>query len=120
MRHYLTSCTAGSTSSYADPSSATEGSSNTRGDTGPSDDNDPDPLLDLNSLEEAELPHLTVATLGGTDKVSVLVMETRVQGERLEGMLAVGVDGCRSVLGMLDAVVRGHGRVVLEGRGGGG
>lgn len=100
----LWSCTSGSTSSY---SAADEGA---------------DPLLDLNRLEEMELPFLTVGVaggvegVGGEDRVVVLVAETRVQGSRLEGMLAVGVDGCRRVGEILDGVVRAHGKRVLEGR----
>jgi exosome complex component RRP41 len=65
--------------------------------------------------EEQELPFLTVATLGKSDEVSVLVMETRVQVGRLEGMLAVGVDGCKQVRDILDGVVREPGVKILEG-----
>jgi len=95
MSDYIAACTAGSTSSYA------------------SNDEEADPLLDLNGLEEQELPFLTVATLGAEDKISVLMMETRVQINRLEAMLAVGVDGCKQIRGMLDAVVRAHGKELL-------
>ena len=77
-------------------------------------DDNPDPLLDLNGSEEQELPFLTVATLGSSDKVSVLVMETRARVERMEGMLAVGVDGCKNVREILDGVVRRHGRKMLD------
>ena len=97
MRDYICACTAGSTSSYS------------------SNDEKADPLLDLNSMEEQELPFLTVATLGEADDVSVLVMETRVQIGRLEGMLAVGVDGCKQVRQILDQVVRKRGAKILEG-----
>jgi exosome complex component RRP41 len=97
MRDYLVACTAGSTSSYS------------------SNDEKADPLLDLNGLEEQELPFLTVATVGATDGVSVLVMETRVQVGRLEGMLAVGVDGCKQVRSILDEVVRRQGKKILDG-----
>ena len=96
MRDYITASTAGSTSSYS------------------SNDESADPLLDLNGSEEQELPYLTVATLGVSDKVSVLVMETRVQVGRLEGMLVVGVDGCKQVREILDDVVREKGREVLK------
>jgi len=96
MRDYVTASTAGSTSSYS------------------SNDESADPLLDLNSSEEQELPFLTVATLGKEDQVSVLVMETRVQVGRLEGMLVVGVDGCKQVREILDEVVREHGKGVLQ------
>lgn len=96
MRDYICSCTAGSTSSYS------------------SNDEAADPLLDLNLSEEQELPFLTVATVGATDEVAVLVMETRVQMGRLEGMLAVGVDGCKQVREILDNVVRERGKAILE------
>lgn len=96
MKDYICACTAGSTSSYS------------------SNDEKADPLLDLNGQEELELPFLTVATLGATDDVCVLVMETRVQTGRLEGMLAVGVDGCKQVRQILDGVVRRKGKQILE------
>lgn len=87
----------------------------TSGLTPPSGNNDSaDPLLDLNGIEEQELPFLTVGTLGAGERVSVLVMESRVQVGRLEGMLAVGVDGCKQVREILDGVVRRQGKKVLE------
>lgn len=76
-----------------------------------------DPLLDLNAIEEQELPWLTVATVGAGERVSVLVLEKRVRPEWVEGMLAVGVDGCKQVREILDQVVRRHGNVVLQGTG---
>ena len=96
MSDYIVACTSGSTSSYL------------------SNEESADPLLDLNGTEEQELPFLTVGTLGAGEKVSVLVMETRVQIERLEGMLAVGVDGCKQVREILDEVVRRQGKKLLE------
>ena len=97
MRDYLCACTSGSTSSYS------------------SNDETADPLLDLNLSEEQELPFCTVGVLGRGDEISVLVMETRVQVGRLEGMLAVGVDGCHQVREVLDGVVRERGTGILEG-----
>lgn len=97
LKSYISSCTAGSTSSHS------------------SNEEEADPLLDLNGQEEMELPFLTVATVGGTDEVVALVLETRVQVGRVEGMLAVGVDGCKQVMEILDAVVRERGKRVLEG-----
>jgi exosome complex component RRP41 len=80
-----------------------------------------EPLLDLNGSEEMELPFLTVATVGGLgeeDRVSVLVMETRCQvGDgRLEGMMAVGVDGCKQVRTLMEGTIRRHGVKVLRSR----
>ncbi|MCJ1234630.1 Exosome non-catalytic core component [Varicellaria rhodocarpa] len=96
MSDYIVACTSGSTSSYS------------------SNDESADPLLDLNGVEEQELPFLTVGTLGAGEKVSVLVMETRIQIGRLEGMLAVGVDGCKQVREILDQVIRRQGKKILE------
>ncbi|CAD6442362.1 073ccc37-bbff-40fc-aab1-8e00df0ad474 [Sclerotinia trifoliorum] len=99
MPSYICACTAGSTSSYS------------------SNDEKADPLLDLNLGEEQELPFLTVATAGegDGDGVVALVMETRVQAGRLEGMLAVGVDGCKQVREILDGVIRSRGKKMLGG-----
>ncbi|KAK0670988.1 putative exosome complex exonuclease [Cercophora samala] len=98
MTDYVTACTAGSTSTYA------------------ANDEGADPLLDLNHQEEQELPGLTVATLGDSDKVVALVCESRVQISRLEGMLAVGVDGCKQVREILDQVIKAQGqKMILEG-----
>lgn len=96
MADYLAACTAGSTS-----------------DLGAGDDR-ADPLLDLNQQEETELPSLTVATLGDSDRVAVLVCESRVQIGRLEGMLAVGVDGCKQVREILDRAVKERGRRMIH------
>lgn len=98
MSDYIAACTAGSTSTYA------------------AGDDNADPLLDLNNQEEQELPFLTVATHGDTDRVAVLVCESRVQVSRLEGMLVVGVDGCKQVKQFLDQVVKDKGaEMVREG-----
>lgn len=84
-----------------------------------------DPVLDLNNAEELELPFLCVATVAGLtedkeDKVSILVMESRIQigqdGKKLEAMLAVGVDGCKQVRGIMEGVVRDHGSRILRAR----
>lgn len=96
MSDYVVACTSGSTASYS------------------GDDEAADPLLDLNGTEEQELPFLTAGTLGAGEKVIVLVMESRVQATRLEGMLAVAVDGCKQVREILDQVVRRHGKRILE------
>lgn len=98
MTDYIAACTAGSTSTYA------------------AGDDSADPLLDLNTQEEQELPYLTVATLGDSDRIAVLSCESRVQVSRLEGMLVVGVDGCKQVKQFLDQIIREKGaEMVREG-----
>lgn len=98
MTDYVAACTAGSTSTYAAADDAA------------------DPLLDLNAQEEQELPFLTVATRGDSDRVAVLVCESRVQVSRLEGMLVVGIDGCKQVKRFLDKTIKDKGvKMVREG-----
>ncbi|KAL2211478.1 ribosomal protein S5 domain 2-like protein [Sarocladium strictum] len=98
MTDYIAACTAGSTSSYS------------------AGDDSADPLLDLNNQEEQELPFLTVATLGDSDRVAVLNCESRVQVSRLEGMLVVGVDGCKQVKQFLDRIIKEQGvKMVRDG-----
>ena len=86
------------------------------------DDARPESVLDLNNAEELELPFLTVATVksmegeASEDKVSVLLMETRVNGARLEQMLATSIDGCRSVRGKMEAEIRKQGAKVMKGQ----
>lgn len=98
MSDYISACTTGSTASYA------------------SNDDAADPLLDLNGMEEQELPFLTVGTSGAEDKINLLIMETRVQMTRLEAMVSVGLDGCKQIRSMLDGIVRAHGKSLLETR----
>ncbi|OCT49497.1 Exosome complex component SKI6 [Cladophialophora carrionii] len=83
----------------------------------------PEPLLDLNTAEEQELAYLSIATVSGgegaEDKVSVLMMESRVEiatgSGKIEAMLATGVDGCREVRRKMEDVVRKHGAKVMMG-----
>ena len=82
-----------------------------------------EPVLDLSNAEEMELPFLTVGTVGDVqgseDKVSVLMMESRVQtggkNDKLERMMAVGVDGCKQIRRVMEGVVRAHGAKVVRG-----
>ncbi|KAI9891427.1 MAG: Exosome non-catalytic core component [Vezdaea aestivalis] len=92
MKDYLVACSAGV--------------------TGPGPDSDP--LLDLNLLEEQELAFLTVGTVGASEKVSFLALDSKIYPGRLESMLAVAVDGCKQVREVLDQVVRSHGTETLR------
>jgi len=98
MTDYVSACTVGTTSSFTD------------------NEGEADPLMDLNGLEENEVPFLTLGMSGGEDKVNVLMMETRVQMARLEAMISVALDGCRQIRGVLDVIIRAHGKEVLEAK----
>lgn len=98
MTDYIAATTVATTASYADK------------------EEEADPLLDLNGLEELELPFLTIASSGGDDRICSLVLETKVHMARLEAMISVGLDGCGQIRGILDGVVRAHGKKLLEGK----
>ena len=92
----------------------------------PADDSSakPEPILDLNIAEEQELPFLSLATvagqLGEEDKISVLIMESRIQiggpNAKMESMLATGVDGCSQVRKKMEDVIRKHGAQIMQSR----
>jgi exosome complex component RRP41 len=113
MSDSLVACTAGSTINHATSKSQPRG--RIPGLSSLTDDVD-DPLLDLSGLEEQDLPFLTVATVGGQEesKVVVCLTETRMMAQRLEEMLAVGIDGCKIVRTVLDNTVKRHGRQMLQ------
>lgn len=106
MTDYVVACTSGQSNSLYDQQAGGEGGYG-------------DPWLDVNYLEESDVPFLTVATLGEGEKVVLLVMESKVRIERLEGMIAVGVSGCGRVRGIMDEAVRRHAKEKLEKAGGG-
>jgi exosome complex component RRP41 len=97
MTDYVVACTAGS---YLARSKNSE-------------DEDEDPLLDTNNLEESDLPSITVGTSGGVEKITLLQLETKVRLERLEGMLAVALDGCGKLRELMDEIVRVHGNKMV-------
>ena len=113
MSDYLAACTAGSTVNATTSKATPRPQAAIPGLSALVDDVD-DPLLDLNGLEEQELPYLTVGTLGASDKVVVCVLETRMHASRLEEMLAIGTDGCKRVRAIMDTVIRSHGRRMVE------
>lgn len=100
MNDYVVACTAGS--------HFVRSGSNNSGDEGE------DPLLDMNNLEESDLPSITVGTIGGGEKIALLQLETKVRLERLEGMMAVALDGCGKLRELMDEVVRAHGSEVAR------
>jgi len=73
-----------------------------------------DPLLDVNGAEESDLPSLTVATLGKSEKITLLQMESKVPLARLEGMLAAAVDGCMKVTDIVREIVKKHGLEIVQ------
>lgn len=75
---------------------------------------DADPVLDLNNLEESDIAFLTLATLGESSKLALILMESRTQAERLESLVAVAIAGCHQIRRQMDAVVRQTGKKQLQ------
>lgn len=66
----------------------------------------PCPLLDVTAAEETDLPHVTVATLPRSTKVSLIQMEARLSVERFDEALRLGVEGCVAVRAEMEKEVR--------------
>ncbi|KAF8252378.1 ribosomal protein S5 domain 2-like protein [Wilcoxina mikolae CBS 423.85] len=82
--------------------------------TSSEDKTEGEPLLDVNGIEDSDLPTLTVATLGATENISLLQLENKVHMTLVESMLAAAIDGCAKMKEMLDEVVRKHGEEVAR------
>ncbi|KIJ66774.1 hypothetical protein HYDPIDRAFT_128111 [Hydnomerulius pinastri MD-312] len=50
------------------------------------------PLLDLNTLEENDVPHVTVAVMPRTERITLVTMETRLHVDRFEEIFRLAVD----------------------------
>lgn len=71
---------------------------------------DTTPLLDPNTLEEADLSYLTVGIIGKSEKISMLLCENRMALDRIEAVLAVTIAGCHSIRDQMNHQVRAHGK----------
>jgi len=49
-------------------------------------------MLDLTTLEENDVPHVTVATMPRTGRVALVTMETRLQMERFEEIFRLAAE----------------------------
>ncbi|KAJ9107688.1 hypothetical protein QFC21_001148 [Naganishia friedmannii] len=72
------------------------------------------PLLDLSGPEESDIPHLVVACLPATGKITLATLETRIHVDRFEEMLDVGVEGCRVLHMEMQAEVRQRTTTIVE------
>ncbi|KAK9450162.1 ribosomal protein S5 domain 2-type protein [Limtongia smithiae] len=71
-------------------------------------------LLDLNRLEEGDMPFMTLATIGKSSNISLMQLESKVQFDRLESIMAGALAGCHHVRDHMDRQVRKHGKSRLE------
>lgn len=64
------------------------------------------PMLDLTSLEENDIPHVTVAVMPRTDKVTLVTMETRLHVDRFEEIFRLGCEAGRVIHKEMKAAVK--------------
>ena len=63
-------------------------------------------MLDLTTLEENDIPHVTVAMMPRTGKVTLLTMETRLHVDRFEEIFRLTVSGGNAIHKEMKAAVR--------------
>ncbi|PWN53596.1 putative exosome complex exonuclease rrp41 [Violaceomyces palustris] len=76
------------------------------------------PLLDLNNVEESDLPNLTVAVLPRTAKVTLASLETRLHVERFEEIFRLAIDACQVLHQEMDLATRARTKLLVSAMGG--
>ena len=64
------------------------------------------PMLDLTTLEENDIPHVTVAMMPRTGKVTLVTMETRLHVDRFEEIFRLAIDAGRVIHREMKAAVK--------------
>jgi len=73
------------------------------------------PMLDLTALEEADLPHVTVASMPRSGHLTLVSMETRLHVDRFEEILRVAGEAGAVIHKEMRAVVRDRTKRLLDG-----
>jgi len=63
-------------------------------------------MLDLTMLEENDIPHVTVAMMPRTGKVTLVTMETRLHVDRFEEILKLAIDAGKVIHKEMKSAVR--------------
>ncbi|KAG7451013.1 uncharacterized protein BT62DRAFT_1071619 [Guyanagaster necrorhizus] len=64
------------------------------------------PMLDLTALEENDIPHVTVAVMPRTGKVTLITMETRLHVDRFEEIFKLACEAGKVIHGEMRAAIR--------------
>jgi exosome complex component RRP41 len=75
------------------------------------------PMLDLTSLEENDLPHVTVASMPRSGHLTLVSMETRLHVDRFEEILRLAGEAGPVIHKEMRAVVRQRTKDLLDGMG---
>jgi ribonuclease PH len=68
----------------------------------------------LNSTEEADIPHCTIATLGKSEKITLIQSERAFPMESFATLLSLALSGCEKVHGMMVQNTRQQSRQILQ------
>ncbi|KAG5651932.1 hypothetical protein H0H81_006914 [Sphagnurus paluster] len=77
------------------------------------------PLLDLTLLEENDIPHVTVAVMPKTAKVTLVTMETRLHVDRFEEIFRLAADAGKVVHAEMKSAVRARTGTLVAAMGAG-
>ena len=72
------------------------------------------PILDLNYLEELDLPFLTIAIVGKSEKVSFLLLEHNLPLDALEKLLAISISGTHRIKDLMDNQIKKFSKVRVQ------
>ncbi|KAF9024942.1 hypothetical protein BDZ89DRAFT_1135764 [Hymenopellis radicata] len=72
------------------------------------------PMLDLTTLEESDIPHVTVATMPGSGKVTLATMETRLHVDRFEEIFRLACEAGQILHKEMRAAVRSRTGVLIS------
>jgi exosome complex component RRP41 len=75
-------------------------------------------LLDLTSQEEISLPHMVIATLPRTGKITLAQLETRIHASAIEEMMDTAIKGCSVLQDEFDTAMRQRTKKLAEAMGG--
>ncbi|KAG6896578.1 hypothetical protein C0992_007330 [Termitomyces sp. T32_za158] len=77
------------------------------------------PLLDLTLLEENDIPHVTVAVMPKTGRVTLVTMETRLHVDRFEEIFRLAADAGKVLHGEMKSAVRSRTSALVTAMGSG-
>jgi len=72
------------------------------------------PLLDLTTLEENDVPHVTIAMMPKTQKVSLVTMETRLHVDRFEELFRLAVEAGVAIHEQMKEAVLGRSHRLIQ------
>jgi|SRR5882762_7227081 exosome complex component RRP41 len=77
------------------------------------------PMLDLTTLEESDIPHVTVAMMPRTGKITLVTMETRLHVDRFEEIFRLAIDAGKVIHKEMKDAVRNRTDALVSAMGSG-